>query len=375
MIPKRPLVYLTLPGVALMLGLLWFRRKKNNIHCDTGGKSSEIQAADEDIQKTKINRTLQQSKSMTIQSDKKRNNNNTEAAKICKSAPIDINPRRGSPVKITDQQIDVDILKIKIQDNEQKMLNSIEENDCESLSPELPDSVERRKFSFSLKKTQKKQEPVVIKATTAPKISPKHSFAESNYSKNVETTKKANISKDDKSSRKMAYINDNSHETDLTKCNSSTLVRNPPISSPPLSVCSLQSADSGKGSSPPHSESSPPTTYEFLLPQSLIGQLLGRKGSHVHQIKSKTGANILIKRHPDSNKTKICAVEGTQTEIDAALIMIRKKLPLKRYPNLTLDRVYFATNTPAIFSPIVSPHLSVCYTYLSLGINTLLILT
>lgn len=360
MIPKRPLVYLTLPGVAIMLGLLWYRRKKNNIHCDTGGKSSVAQAEDE-MQKIKVNRTLQQSKSMTIQTDKKRNNN-TEA-KICKSAPIDINPRRGSPVKITDQQIDVDILKIKIQDNEQKILNSIEENDCESLSPELPDSVERRKFSFSLKKTQK-QEPVVIKATTAPKISPKHSFAESNYSKNIENTK-INISKDDKST-KIAYINDNSHETDLTKCNSSTPVRNPPTSSPPLSVCSLQSADSGKGSSPPHSECSPPTTYEFLLPQSLTGQLLGRKGSHVHQIKSKTGANILIKMHPDSIKIKICAVEGTQTEIDAALAMIRKKLPLKRYPNLTLDRVYFATNTPAIFSPIVSPHLNVSHLYIAI---------
>lgn len=356
MIPKRPLMYLTLPGVALMLGLLWFRRKKNNIHCDTGGKSSETQAEDE-IHKAKTNRILQQSKSMTIQLDKKRNNN-TEAAKICKSAPIDINPRRGSPVKITDQQIDVDILKIKIQETEQKTLNSIEENDCESFLTELPDSVDRKKFSFSLKKTQKHDEPIIIKATTAPKISPKHSFAESKYTKNIEN----DINKDDQSI-KMEYVNGNQHKIDLSKCSQPTPVRNPPISSPPLSVCSLQSADSGKGSSPPHSECSPPTTYEFLLPQSLIGQLLGRKGSHVHQIKSKTGANILIKLHPDTYKTKICAVEGTQTEIDAALLMIRKKLPLKRYPNLTLDRVYFATTTPAIFSPIVSPHLNVCDFY------------
>lgn len=364
MIPKRSLVYLTLPGIALMLGLLWFRRKKNSIHCDTGGKSAETLAEDEKkTRNTSTNRSLQHSNSLPIQLDKPRNHNID--AKMCKSAPIDINPKRGSPVKISDQQIDADILKIKIKDNEQKTLNSIEEHDFESLSPvDLPDSVDLRRFSFSLKKTPK-QEPVIIKATTAPKISPKHSFPESNCTDNIDNVKMKPI-KDDQCS-KMEY-NKEHKQTYLgnsTQCSSSTPVRNPPISSPPLSICSLQSADSGKGSSPPHSECSPATTYEFLLPQSLIGQLLGRKGSHVNQIKAKTGASILIKRHPDSYKTKICAVEGTQTEIDAALVMIRKKLPKKRYPNLTLDRVYFATTMPAIFSPIVSPHLNVsAYKYL-----------
>lgn len=352
MIPKRSLMYLTLPGVALMLGLLWFRRKKSSIHCDTGGNSAESLAEDEKKTKSSTNRSLQHSNSLPIQLDKPRNHNID--AKMCKSAPIDINPKRGSPVKISDQQIDADILKIKIKDNEQKTLNSIEEHDFESLSPvDLPDSVDRRRFSFSSKKTPK-QEPVIIKATTAPKISPKHSFAESNCADNIDNVETKPI-KDEQCS-KMEYKKEHK-QTYLA--NSSTPVRNPPISSPPLSICSLQSADSGKGSSPPHSECSPATTYEFILPQSLIGQLLGRKGSHVNQIKAKTGASILIKKHPDSNKTKICAVEGTQTEIDAALIMIRKKLPLKRYPNLTLDRVYFATTMPAIFSPIVSPHLNV----------------
>lgn len=53
-----------------------------------------------------------------------------------------------------------------------------------------------------------------------------------------------------------------------------------------------------------------PSVYEFVLPQHLVGRLIGRHGCFVHQIKAKTNASILIKRHPDTQKLKICAVEG-----------------------------------------------------------------
>lgn len=110
------------------------------------------------------------------------------------------------------------------------------------------------------------------------------------------------------------------------------------------------SEDSGKGSSP---RSELATTYEFIIPQTCVGRLIGRNGVFVNKIKSFTGANILIKNHPENlSKYKICAIDGLQTEIDAALVMIREKFPEKKYPNLTLQRVSFP---PAVLTPEISP--------------------
>lgn len=55
------------------------------------------------------------------------------------------------------------------------------------------------------------------------------------------------------------------------------------------------------------------SVYDFLLPQLLVGRLIGRHGSFVHEIKAKTNATIWIKNHPDTSKQKICSVEGKLT--------------------------------------------------------------
>ncbi|CAG2068194.1 unnamed protein product, partial [Timema podura] len=135
------------------------------------------------------------------------------------------------------------------------------------------------------------------------------------------------------------------------------------------------SSDSGKGCSDvatppsrtPASGSSVagdlpiPSVYEFVLPQLLVGRLIGRHGTFVHQIKEKTNASILIKRHPDTTKLKICAVEGMQMDIEGALEMIRmqmdiegalemirQKFPIKKYPNITLEQVCFMPTGPVM---------------------------
>lgn len=82
------------------------------------------------------------------------------------------------------------------------------------------------------------------------------------------------------------------------------------------------SSDSGKGcseaASPPpanlNNDMVPSETalriHQFVIPQSLVGLLIGKHGSFVTQIKVKTGASVYVRRHPDSVKQKICAVEG-----------------------------------------------------------------
>lgn len=135
------------------------------------------------------------------------------------------------------------------------------------------------------------------------------------------------------------------------------------LASPSCSIASdghHSDSDSGKGGSdvatpPPLSQDQQEATctalltskyiiHEFVIPQNLVGRLIGRHGVFVHQIKAKTNANILIKRHPENAKgLKVCAVEGTQPEVDAALDMIREKFPEKRYSDLTLEHVTFET--------------------------------
>lgn len=89
------------------------------------------------------------------------------------------------------------------------------------------------------------------------------------------------------------------------------------------------------------------SVYEFVIAQQLVGRLIGRHGAFVHHIREKTNARILIKRHPDTgSKLKVCAIEGTPSEVDAALAMIRDKFPTKRYPELSLERVSFVPIVP-----------------------------
>lgn len=83
--------------------------------------------------------------------------------------------------------------------------------------------------------------------------------------------------------------------------------------------------------------------YEFEILQTLCGLLIGRFGAFVNQIRVKTGASLIIKKHPTNKRHKLCAIEGTKAEIDAALELLREKFPPKRYPHVTLEQ----TNIPA----------------------------
>lgn len=86
--------------------------------------------------------------------------------------------------------------------------------------------------------------------------------------------------------------------------------------------------------------------YEFEIPQALVGLLIGKYGAFVNQIKVKTGASLLIKDR--DRRFKLCAIEGTKTEIDAALELIRVKFPIKRYPHITMAQINVAPETTAI---------------------------
>ena len=88
--------------------------------------------------------------------------------------------------------------------------------------------------------------------------------------------------------------------------------------------------------------------YEFEMPQNVCGLLIGRFGAYISGIKSKTGASIFIRERTGHSEFQLCTIEGTKSQIDAALALIRAKFPIKNYPQVTLVQV----NTPAESIPM-----------------------
>ncbi|XP_017964734.1 A-kinase anchor protein 1, mitochondrial [Drosophila navojoa] len=411
MVSGRPLLYLSLPGVAFILGVFWFRRRnKNRIDKnddDANGAAANGKPIKEGIepgtQRKTVNGIQSQngklpsgngngavpgtgaSKSMSISVGNGSVLNNVEYDKESpntmlygKSAPITIQSNgRASPGKHQQQQIDSEMLKSKIQDAEHKKLCSIDE-DFENLSSprDLPDSISKNRVSFYNRNiNQKKEEPVVIKATRTPKISPENSFLESKYTKECEQNNNCEpnptaADADKIKKQQLEMVKEQKEVMENAVAANGNQKRNVDAASPSLSICSVQSGDSGKGSSLPRSEATSrvKSSYRFFFPNSLIGQLYGRKRTFINKIKSKTLANVsLSKNRYSSGKLRICTIEGTDSEIDAALAMIRQRLPSRRYPNFTMQRIHYAL--PQSIVPLSTESLHSLQLNLIEGIN------
>lgn len=352
---KNPFVLVTIP-LAFAFGLIWFRRKK--IHCDSGGQTK---SADTNSEKSIAAAANPQSSNSLTKGDRRSradikhshsvpiggstpvkkssspsNNNDSFDFKFGKSAPIDITPHKKSPSRSSGNDtkpVDADELKSKIQDVEFKTLNSIEEHSFDSV--DLPGSADcKGRFSFT--NIVKSHEPaVVVKASTMiTNKSPQSSFGDAS-STPTPTPKEPKSTKAVKNSEK------NDTKLDSKACKkeqqlkvSTTNDRSVPVSSPPLSLCSNKShdsGDSGKGSSPANSEGgqtlSSLVTYDFELPLSLVGVVVGKGGAMVQGIRAKSGATVSILRHPLKKKLKLCTVQGTQKQVDTAIAIIKTKLP------------------------------------------------
>ncbi|XP_076649035.1 A-kinase anchor protein spoonbill [Halictus rubicundus] len=101
------------------------------------------------------------------------------------------------------------------------------------------------------------------------------------------------------------------------------------------------SADSGKGGSiKDHlKESMMPQTYQFNVPQNLVGRLIGVHRSFLQSIQMEANVNIYVDYHPSSMNLKLCRITGSSEGIKVALEMIRQKFPENKYPELTLEQI------------------------------------
>ncbi|RUS78085.1 hypothetical protein EGW08_014165 [Elysia chlorotica] len=100
------------------------------------------------------------------------------------------------------------------------------------------------------------------------------------------------------------------------------------------------SNDSGRGGSEHEvvagGGGDPLIEIDFNIPSELCGRFIGRQGKNINFMKNKTGASISLTNNPFTADFQICQVAGTQTEVDSALLMIRRKFPLQDHPLLTM---------------------------------------
>ncbi|CAL2036008.1 unnamed protein product [Caenorhabditis brenneri] len=112
------------------------------------------------------------------------------------------------------------------------------------------------------------------------------------------------------------------------------------------------SQDSGRATGPltsPHDENGLTGTdedylpmYEFEIPNSLVGLIIGVKGKTIKELSQRTNVRMLIRQHhaPEKSKThQICQVRGKRDEINHSLQMLRRRFPPARFPELNLQPV------------------------------------
>lgn len=400
---RHLLVWTTLP-IAVLLSYLWFRRKRTEARSDPGRISPT------DQEEKCLEQELREAEASEKPSPSSATKSFSRSLSGVDSAPIDIilppelKSARSSQTVISDEDLDLEIEKIKSMKNSVEFFSKRKENtSCSQPKPVVaqkstkssgstPKREQNQKITLkqasprkvvSLKREEKTKTPIksVSGSSKKTEMAQKDIVTVSSIEKKINSLKietKEPCAPQETKSEAVAAATAITTEHDIQRQSSERDSANHSpadvmLASPSLSSISDShsegSSDSGKGCSevatPPSrtpagdgsvsGDVSLPTMYEFAIPQTLVGRLIGRHGCFVSQIKNKAHAHILIKKHPESNKLKICAIEGSQVEIDNALEMIRDKFPEKRYPELTLEQVSFA---PSVTVPLLPEHLS-----------------
>lgn len=382
MAPCRQLLMWSVPSIAVLLGIFWFKKKREYAKSDPGGRE-RLKSLKEELAEV-LNAQSEALKALPV---------GKVDRSIIKSAPIDIVPQgnssqRSSPLELTDEEVDLEIEKIirkKSIEKEKRMSAGFDkQNIIVSTSMKEPSfvvkesptnlsSLPHTKMSFSENKCLNVEEIKNSDHRHITESEPNYDQIEGECSQqgvaSLDVSSSDTNTVEESSPVNTEEINNNNgieetsdsenqfstaqsrHISERDSANHSPV--DPLLASP--SMCHFSdnhsegSSDSGKGCS--EAASPPPANmnivplesevriHQFVIPQNLVGLLIGKHGSFVTQIKAKTGASVYVRRHPDSIKHKICAVEGTQSEIEAALDMIKEKFPEKKFPNFSLQEI------------------------------------
>ncbi|XP_013383304.1 A-kinase anchor protein 1, mitochondrial isoform X2 [Lingula anatina] len=118
-----------------------------------------------------------------------------------------------------------------------------------------------------------------------------------------------------------------------------------------------RNGDSRKDNSPRENKKHDPhdiIRYEFEFPSELCGRLIGKHGSTITAIKTKSDTEISLSRQSYNETFQICAIEGTKDNVDYALKLIRRKFPKNQFPNVDLRQL--STHVQEA-SPVLAPEM------------------
>lgn len=303
----------TVPTVAIFLSLLWYKRRTGK-RGEPGGTKCSPHEIEKPITPVASDSSIDSTEKKTPVSTPTRSPYSRSLSGI-DSAPIDIKTNKTPPLIVSDRELDMEIEKIK------SMKATV--NHSSNMTAHSSASSSTSSLAASTTPVAPPRSPIMV-----------HSSPAIETARSEEGTRdSANHSPADAmlASPSCSIVSDGHHsDSDSGKGGSD-------VATPPPPVQAQQDNGSIR------------QIHEFLIPQQLVGRLIGRHGAFVHQIKERTGAHILIKKHPEQLKTvKVCAVEGTKPEIEAALDMIRDKFPEKRYPEVTLEPVTFMDTARAV---------------------------
>jgi|UniRef100_A0AC35F9R3 A-kinase anchor protein 1 len=83
--------------------------------------------------------------------------------------------------------------------------------------------------------------------------------------------------------------------------------------------------------------------YEFEVPNTLVGLIIGVRGKTIRELCTRADVRILIRPHHDQTKVnthQICSIEGKRDDINKCLHMMRHRFPPNRFPDLNLKPVF-----------------------------------
>ncbi|KAG5868886.1 KH domain-containing protein akap-1 [Gonioctena quinquepunctata] len=367
------------------INYLWYKKKRIGVRSDPGDTNSppaefpkekqpdsvslkeELEEAEKQINSTLSNPTTPRSFSRSL--------SGVESTPIDIVIPLELRATKSTSLVISDEDLDLEIEKIKSMRNGPLFGSKTDNSPPQISKSKTPSPIKvKENRPVKSKKNQKKENRQQMAQKDIDVVGEKLTSLKLSNNKEPPKKRDRKDSAENKSNREHVELLRQSSERDSANHSPSDVM----LASPSLSSISDNhsegSSDSGKGGSdvatPPPSRtpgidvsSNVPTLFEFVIPQNLVGKLIGRYGCFVSQIKDKTNATIIVRKHPSNIKLKICSVEGTKIEIDNALKMVRDKFPAKRYPEMTLEPVHF--------TPVISSILSLDQLYLKLveGIN------
>ncbi|XP_065172359.1 KH domain-containing protein akap-1-like isoform X2 [Atheta coriaria] len=395
---SRQLLVFAVPTIAVLLTYFWFKRKRGVKQSDPGDSPS-IAETKLTSNKTSELQEVSNTPTKSIATPSGGNIDRSPRVLSTPSTPIDIiiprelRSQRTSPIVISDEDLDIEIEKVKsmrsYSSEHYKLSGGSDTIDgistTSSTSSRTPakkakakvqqpeDAMPAGKLDSQVKsKNQMKTNAEKKKGKMTPVKKVEEELSNMKLNQESETQEEVKVENGRKEEQANAHAEERqSSERDSANHSPADVM----LASPSLSCISDNhsegSSDSGKGGSdvatPPSrtpAGDSMPLTYEFTLPQVLVGKLIGRFGTFVAEIKEKTRSHIVIKKHPTVGKLKLCVIEGSQSEIDKALKMIRERFPLKKHPEVTLEQVTVSTQMSSV--PISTDHI---YLKLVEGVN------